>query len=158
MKRVEVRLSIGAVAPLLDMIKAVADDLREHVAVMITLTGEDADLRKVWRDDLLESQREDCDRLLSLFDKEFFAEGVVAFDRDNTEPVLRACAALRLRFRTTYLQKIADETLEALEADGTMVDLEETERKAFACFVFLDELQKILLRYLDPLAGDDDDE
>jgi hypothetical protein len=157
MKSVEVRLSIAAVAPLLDLIKAVADDLHDHVAVPLTLIGSDADLRDVWREELIQSQRDDCARLLSLFDTNFFSEGVVAFDRDNTEPVLRACAALRLRFRTTYLKKVADETLESIEADNSLGDLDAIEKKAFACFVFLDELQKILLKYLDPLAPDEDE-
>jgi hypothetical protein len=158
MKRVEVRLSIVAVAPLLDLIKAVADDLRENVAVPIALAGADAELSAVWRDELLQSQRDDCDRLFSLFDQEFFTEGVVAFDRENAEPVLRACAALRLRFRSHYLGKTSDDALEALEANSSMVELDEAEKKAFACFVFLDELQKIILKYLDPLSTDDDEE
>ena len=93
MKRVEVRLSIPAVAPLLDLIKAVADELRTTLAVPLALSDSDAELAAVWGEDLLESQRDDCDRLFSLFNQEFFSEGVVAFDRENAEPVLRACAA-----------------------------------------------------------------
>ena len=158
MKRVEVRLSIAAVAPLLDLIKAVADDLRIHVAVPVALVGSDVDFAEVWREELLKSQREDCDRLFSLFDQEFFTDGVVAFDRKNAESVLRACAALRLRFRGTHLKKITDEELEALEANSSMRQLDETGKKAFACFMFLDELQKIILKYLDPLTADEDEE
>lgn len=157
MKRVEVRLSISAVAPLLDLIKSVADELRVHLAVPLALSDNDAELAAVWRDDLLESQREDCDRLFSLFDQEFFKEGVVAFDRDNAEPVLRACAALRLRFRQTHLSAIPDDTLEALEASSAVGDFDEIVQKAFACFLFLDELQKIILKYLDPMADEDDE-
>lgn len=157
MKRVEVRLSIAAVAPLLDMIKAVADELRSHVAVPVALTGTDTDFTTLWREELLQSQRDDCDRLFSLFNQEFFTEGVVALDRDNAEAVLRASAALRLRFRSTLLERMSDEALEALEADSGLPGLDETEKKAFACFVFLDELQKIILKYLDPLSVDEDE-
>ncbi len=157
MKRVEVRLSIAAVAPLLDLIKAVADELRVHVAVPVTLVGSDVDFAEVWREELLKSQREECDRLFSLFDQEFFTEGVVAFDRDNAESVLRACAALRLRFRATHLKNITDEELEALEASSSMDRFDETEKKAFACFMFLDELQKIILKYLDPLSAEENE-
>lgn len=157
MKRVEVRLSIQAVAPLLDLIKAVADELRANLAVPPALSEADAELAAVWREDLLESQRDDCDRLFSLFDQEFFSEGVVAFDRDNAEPVLRACAALRLRFRGTRLAAIPDDTLEALEASSTMDGLGDDAQKAFACFMFLDELQKIILKYLDPMAVEEDE-
>ena len=157
MKRVEVRLSIAAVAPLLDLIKAAADELREHVAVPVALTGADTDFSDLWREDLLQSQRDDCDRMFSLFDQEFFSEGVIGLDRDNAEAVLRASAALRLRFRGTRLQRISDEALEALEADNGLSGLDEAEKKAFACFVFLDELQKIILKYLDPLSVDEDE-
>lgn len=157
MKRVEVRLSITAVAPLLDLIKSVADELRGILAVPLALSDADAELATVWSEDLLASQRDDCDRLFSLFDQEFFSEGVVAFDRDNAEPVLRACAALRLRFRATHLAKVPDDTLEALEASSTMGDLSESVQKAFACFLFLDELQKIILKYLDPMAVEEDE-
>jgi len=157
MKRVEVRLSIQAVAPLLDLIKAVADELRANLAVPLALSDADAELAEVWSEDLLVSQRDDCDRLFSLFDQEFFSEGVVAFDRDNAEPVLRACAALRLRFRATRLADIADDSLEALEASSTIVELDAEAQKAFACFMFLDELQKIILKYLDPMAVEEDE-
>jgi len=157
MKRVEVRLSIPAVAPHLDLIKAVADELRTTLAVPLALSDSDAELAAVWSEDLLESQRDDCNRLFSLFDQEFFSEGVVAFDRDNAESVLRACAALRLRFRSTRLAEIPDDTLEALEASNTMGELDETVQKAFACFMFLDELQKIILKYLDPMAVEEDE-
>lgn len=157
MKRVEVRLSIPAVAPLLDLIKAVSDELRVNLAVPLALSDSDAELASIWSEDLLESQRDDSDRLFSLFDSEFFSEGVVAFDRDNAEPVLRACAALRLRFRTTRLANISDDTLEALEANSSMGELDEASQKAFACFLFLDELQKIILKYLDPMAIEEDE-
>ncbi len=30
-------------------------------------------------------------------------------------------------------------------------------QKAFACFMFLDELQKIILKYLDPMAVEEDE-
>ena len=157
MKRVEVRLSIAAVAPLLDLMKTAADELREHVAVAVAPTGADAELAAVWREELLESQREDCDLLFSLFDQEFFTEGVIGLDRENAESVLRASAALRLRFRGTRLRRVSDESLETLEADSNLGDLDEAEKKAFACFVFLDELQKIILKYLDPLSVDEDE-
>lgn len=157
MKRVEVRLSIPAVAPLLDLIKAVADELRTQLAVPLALSDADAELATVWSEDLLASQRDDCDRLFSLFNQEFFSEGVVAFDRDNAEPVLRACAALRLRFRATRLAQIPDDTLEALESSSSLGNMDEAVQKAFACFLFLDELQKIILKYLDPMAVEEDE-
>jgi hypothetical protein len=125
--------------------------------VPLALCDADAELASVWGGDLLEAQRDDCDRLFSLFDQEFFSEGVVAFDRDNAEPVLRACAALRLRFRETRLANIPDDILEALESSSTMGGLGAEAQKAFACFMFLDELQKIILKYLDPMAVEEDE-
>jgi hypothetical protein len=38
-----------------------------------------------------------------------------------------------------------------------MGDLDEQVQKAFACFLFLDELQKIILKYLDPMTVEEDE-
>jgi len=47
-------------------------------------------------EELLAAQNEEVRVLLSLFDEEFFTDGVVAFDEDNAEVIVRACAAVRL--------------------------------------------------------------
>lgn len=87
MKRIEVRLSLAVVAPLLDVIKAAADSLGEGLAAPNRLADIEPDFRADWRSELLAAQNSEVAQLLALFDREFFANGVIAFDRENAEPV-----------------------------------------------------------------------
>ena len=94
MKRIEVKLSLGVVAPLLDVIKSAADTLEDDLAATLPLEQVDADLRDTWRSELVAAQNGDVAALLALFDSDFFANGVVNFDEDNSDSILRACAAV----------------------------------------------------------------
>ena len=148
MKQVEVRLNLDAVAPLLDVIKAAIDGLRGGLAVDQQLPAQDADLASHWHDGLRQSQGDDLDRLLALFDRDFFLTGQVVFDEENCEPILRACAAVRLRLRATHLQTLGDESLESGEVP--LDDLPEAQRRIFATYVFLATLQELIIQHLDP--------
>lgn len=147
MKRIEVKLSLPVVAPLLDVMKALADHLHNGLAAPQAMGGLDADLREAWLTDLMEAQSTDVQVLLSLFDEEFFSEGVIALDESNAEPVVRACAAVRLRLREKFLKGLADETLESSDVD--MNQLDEPVRKAFMCYLFLATLQELIIQHLD---------
>ena len=147
MKRIEVRLSLPVVAPLLDAIKAVSDALQNKLAAPLEMGEVDEDLREVWRDELLVSQNDDVAKLLAMFDSEFFSSGVIAFDEDNAEPVLRACAAVRLQLRQQYLKHVSDELLES--GDVEMDQMDEPLRKSFMCYLFLATLQELIIQHLD---------
>lgn len=147
MKRIEVKLSLGVVAPLLDVIKSAADSMDDELAAPQPLHGIDADLREVWHDDLVAAQNGDVQTLLALFNSDFFSSGVVSFDEDNADAILRACAAVRLRLRTRFIEDLPDETLESGEVD--LDALPEPTRKAFMCFLFLDTVQKLIIEHLD---------
>lgn len=147
MKRIEVKLSLPVVAPLLDVIKGLTDTLRRELAAPLAMNDLEPEFRSEWTADLLESQASDVGVLLALFDDEFFAEGVIALDESNAEPVVRACAAVRLRLRESYLKSIADETLESSEIE--LERLEEPVRKAFMCYLFLATLQELIIQHLD---------
>lgn len=147
MKRIEVKLALPVVAPLLDVIKELADGLRKNLAAPIALDDLDAEFRDAWVGELVTSQSEDVQRLLALFDDEFFREGVVAFDEENAECIVRACAAIRLRLREHYLKPVGDETLETGEVD--MTTLEEPLRRAFMCYLFLATVQELIIQHLD---------
>jgi hypothetical protein len=112
MKRIEVKLSLPVVAPLLDVIRQLADGLGQRLAAPQDLGDIDQEFRDAWVGDLLDGQSKDVKALLALFDDEFFAEGIVAFDEDNAEPIVRACAAVRLRLREVYLKGLDDDALE----------------------------------------------
>lgn len=147
MKRIEVRLALPVVAPLLDVIRDLAETLRHHLAAPIALEDLDADFREAWAAELLAGQQQEVDALLALFNDEFFHEGVVAFDEENAEVIVRACAAVRLQLRERFLKQLGDETLEGGEVD--MMSLAEPLRKAFMCYVFLATIQELIIQHLD---------
>jgi hypothetical protein len=147
MKRIEVKLSLEVVAPLLDVIKAAGDTLRAEPAAALPLEQLDPGLRDAWREELVAGQTEDVATLLALFDSDFFATGVVTFDADNAEPILRAAAAVRLRLREGPLAPLADEILESGEVG--LEALAPPLRRAFLCYLFLATLQELIIEHLD---------
>jgi hypothetical protein len=147
MKRIEVKLSLEVVAPLLDVIKATADSLEDELAAPNALQDLEPELRGTWRDELLLSQNEEVKQLLGLFDAEFFTTGVVAFDAANAEPIVRACAAIRLRLRERFLRSLNEEVLES--GDIELEALEEPARRAFMSYLFLATIQELIIQHLD---------
>jgi hypothetical protein len=147
MKRIEVKLSLPVVAPLLDLIKQTVDDLGGRLAAPQQLQDLDEELRAAWKGELLNEQNEECRRFLALFDREFFVSGTVAFDEANAESMLRACAAIRLRVRARELAGISDPVIEGGGAD--VAQLGEAAQKAFMCYVFLATLQELIIQHLD---------
>jgi len=147
MKRIEVKLSLPIVAPLLDVIKLLAGGLGQKLAAPQELGDIETEFRDAWVGELLQSQTADVAVLLALFDEEFFSEGVVAFDEENAEPIVRACAAVRLRLREVYLKGLGDDTLEG--GDVELEDLSEVVRKAFMCYLFLATVQELIIQHLD---------
>ena len=122
MKRIEVKLSLAVVAPLLDVIKQLAGGLGQKLAAPQELGDIDGEFRDAWVGELLVGQSADVQALLALFDDDFFSEGVVAFDEDNAEPIVRACAAVRLRLREVYLKGLGDDTGQGLDLVLRAVD------------------------------------
>ena len=148
MKRVEVKLNLEAVAPLLDVIKDAADDLRPTLAVKPAIPDQDEDFSEEWKRELLEGQNTDLAAFLALFGSEFFISGMVPLDANNREAILRACSAVRLRLREKHLRALGDEALESGETP--LDELTETQHRAFAAYVFLATLQELIVQHLDP--------
>lgn len=150
MKRVEVKLNLEVVAPLLDVIRAAADDLKPMLAVDPHLPADDVEFATSWTHELLSAQNSDVDAFLALFGAEFFTEGVVVLDSDNGEPILRACSAVRLRLREKHLLPLGDEALESGDVAPEKMTAEQ--RRAFGAYVFLANLQELIVQHLDPTA------
>ena len=148
MKRIEVKLSLQVVAPLLDVIKELAGGLRARLAAPPAVGDLEPEFAEAWSADLLAGQAADLGVLLGLFDENFFSESVIGLDATNAEPVLRGCAAVRLRLREKYLKEFGDETLET--SDVELAQLAEPVRKAFLCYLFLATLQELIIQHLDP--------
>ena len=121
--------------------------MRSQLAAPQHLQDLDQDLRGGWRDDLLRGQNDDCRRFLALFGGEFFAGGVVGFDESNAEPIVRACAAIRLQLREGELRDLPDETLESGNVDVSQ--FAPRLQKAFMCYVFLATVQELIIQHLD---------
>jgi hypothetical protein len=147
MKRIEVKLALPVVAPLLDVIKTLGDSLRTDLAAPLALQDLDPEFKAAWVDELLLAQNGEVATLLGLFDDEFFSEGVVAFDETNAEPIVRACAAVRLHLRERYLKPLGDDALEGGDVD--LMALAEPLRKAFMCYLFLATIQELIIQHLD---------
>lgn len=147
MRRIEVKLNLQVVAPLLDLMKETVGALDDRLAAPQHLQDLDEELRAGWQRDLLHGQNDDCRRFLALFDREFFAGGVVGFDEGNAEPVLRACAAIRLQLREGELRDLPDETLESGSIDVSQFG--SRLQKAFMCYVFLATVQELIIQHLD---------
>ena len=146
-KRVEVKLALPVVAPLLDVIKAAADSLDRQLAAPQAMEGFEAEFRDAWTGELLASQNEDVRTLLGLFDSEFFSSGVIGFDEDNAEAIVRACSAVRLRLRAQFLAGLTDEILEG--GDVELAKLGDEVRTAFMCYLFLATIQELIIQHLD---------
>jgi len=153
MKRIEVRLNLEVVAPLLDAIKEVSDVLQGKLAAPLDIGEVDVDMREFWRDELIGSQNGDIAKLLALFNKEFFSNGVIAFDAENAEPVVRACSAVRLRLREENLKSVTDEDLETGKVE--IDQLAEPMKKFFMCYLFLASIQELIIQHLDTLGEEE---
>ena len=147
MKRIEVKLAVPIVAPLLHVIREQAAGLRDGPVSSAGLPDADPELREAWTDELLQAQRTEVDALLGLFGDEFFREGIVAFDGDNAEVILRACAAVRLRLRENALQGLGDDVLETGELEVSR--LSPAVNRAFRCYIFLATVQEVIIQHLD---------
>lgn len=147
MKRVEVKLSLPVVAPLLDVIKGASDLLNARLAVPLAQLEADPEMREALNTELLGAQNADIRTLLALFDREFFSSGMIAFDEENAEPIVRACAAVRLQLREQYLKNFPDDALET--GDVELEELAEPLRRVFMCYVFLATIQELIIQHLD---------
>lgn len=148
MKRIEVKLSLPVVAPLLDLIKGLSDDLASRPAIPAeAVPATDPELGDSWTRELVAAQDADLKMLLALFGEDFFSEGKVYFDRNNAEAIARSCSAVRLRLRERYLKVLGDESLETGEIE--LDQLPEPARKAFMCYLFLATIQELIIQHLD---------
>lgn len=140
-------MSLPVVAPLLDVMKSTADSLTGRLAVSLEHVEVDDEMRETWNSELLGVQNSGVQSLLAMFNTEFFETGVIAFDEENAEPILRACAALRLHLRERHLKNFGDDSLES--GDVEIDDLEEPLKHVFMCYIFLATIQELIIQHLD---------
>lgn len=152
MRQIDIKLNLAAVAPLLDVVKSVGDSLDKELAAPQQLEGIDAELRDAWHEELITGQNADVATLLGLFDSDFFSNGTISLYEGQTDPILRACAAVRLRLREKHLANL---TNEALENDEVRPDeMPDDESRAFLCYLFLAKISEVIVEHFDPLASE----
>jgi hypothetical protein len=146
-KLIVVTLSLPVVAPLLDVIKAAADRMAGATAAPTGLGDLDAEMQSEWTSELLAAQNAEVRDFLALFDEEFFANGRISFKAANAEPMIRACASVRLNLRAGPLAGLPNEVLETGEV--ALEALAEAVRKAFMTYLFLATIQELIIQHLD---------
>lgn len=154
MKKVEIKLKRSAIAPLLDFMKPLANELGRELAVEPHLPEDvDSELAEAWRRDLLESLGNDVAAVLDLFGRRFFEEGTIEISPGNAESVLRAAAAIRLRLRERFLKNFSDEALENGRIDHGKMSWDE--QRGYASYLFLATIQEVVIEHLDEIERDD---
>lgn len=151
MKRVEIKLSQPIVAPLLDFVKPIAEELHDEVVIELRFPDTDPHFQEAWKEDLVEGQTMDAKVFMGLFGSEFFETGTIVVDETNADSVLRATAAIRLKLRIAFLSDVSDEVLESGEVPFD--DLGQREQQAYACYLFLATVQEIVIQHLDIAGG-----
>lgn len=146
MKRIEVTLNVGVVAPLLDIIQPVVEMLKSETAFAPDMPLSDVDLEGLWREGLIHTQVEDCAKLMGMFDSEFLNTGKIALTHENADAILRASAAIRLKLREGALKEMSDEMLEEGAVD--IETLGPDEQGGFRAYIFLATLQEIVIKHL----------
>ncbi len=147
MSRIELRLKLELVAPLLDFIKPVLDLLETEAALALPVIDDDDELEDIWRDGLINTQIEDRGFLMDLFGAPFLETGHLNVDLDDADRILRAASAIRLKVREKFLGDLSDAALEGGEFD--YASLKESERKGFEVYLFFASFQEIIIRHLD---------
>ncbi|HLS27004.1 MAG TPA: hypothetical protein VK041_00010 [Opitutales bacterium] len=147
MKKIEIKLSQGVVAPLLDFVKTVRESLRDELVVGVDFSDSDPELQEIWREDLLEALGGDLTVFMALFDRDFFESGKIVIDEESADGVLRAAAALRLKIRTDFLTSVTDEVLE--QGDVPFQEMSLQEQQAYGCYLFLATIQEVVIQSIN---------
>ena len=151
MKTIDLKLSLPVVAPLLDLMKQAGASLKNTLAAPLRIEDIDPDFREFWTAELMEGQTAELTLFFALFNDAFYANGVVRVCENKSEPILRACTALRLELRRSQLAGLSDALLESGGVD--VETLAEPQRSSFLAYVFLATMQELIIQKLE--GGED---
>lgn len=153
MRRIDIKLSLPVVAPLIDLMRESSVALRGSLASPFAIDSLDNDMREIWSEDLLQSQNLEIKKLLDLFDSEFFSSGILRVDEEHSDGVMRATSALRLQLRRGPLRTLSDVELQDSRLDPEK--LPEKVQPPFLCYVFLASLQELLIENMSGPAPEE---
>jgi hypothetical protein len=146
MKRIDVTLNVGVIAPLLDFLKPVLKALEKETAFAPEMAEADRELAGLWREGLIHTQVNDCRIFMKLFDAEFLNSGKIVITEENADAVLRATSAIRIKLRVGVLAGVSDHDIR-----NDCVNLgavSENERAGYAALLLMKQLQDVVLEHL----------
>ena len=148
MPTIYVKLSPVFLAAFTDLV----EKLSRHASLQLSVPlngpeADDEDMLEAWKAGLLETVRDDCERLLHVLKDTGLGQQPVKLSEDDAIKVLRASSAVRLKIQQHFLKQFSDEVLETVGLDFHELDPEM--QQIYGCYVFLAELQETLVRQLD---------
>jgi len=146
MKRIDVSLNVGMIAPLLDFLQPVLQALRHETAFAPEMAEADRELAGLWREGLIHTQVNDLQIFMRLFDAEFLNSGQITVTEENADAVLRATAAIRIKLRATTLKGISDDDIRNRTVKVGAIS--EEERTAYAALSLMFQIQDVVLEHL----------
>lgn len=158
MRQIEIRLDPALVESLMETIKPVIGKLGSELAIPAELPEDDELMEDFWKNDLLNSQREELEVVSELFGDEFMRSGRAVIDPQDMDKVVRACSAIRLKLRETMLSQVSDRQLEEGDLEGVKwTDVLQIGYAAYALFASLQELVIAQISNPDPSEEADPD-
>ena len=152
MLEIELDLDPQILAVAIELIFEMTSSVGDSLAVIVEGVDEDPDLEEAWKAGLLEDLKNDMKGLFELLKADSLAQGKLVVSEMDAEAALRASSAVRLKVKSLFLSSICEEALE----NGTIDfdELEPSQQRGFACYLFLASLQGVILQALDPTLGD----
>jgi hypothetical protein len=147
MNRLEFRLDIQSVLPLLEHVKPLMKDLANELATPNAPPDEDELMSDFWSKDLLTSQRKDIASIAELFDDEFLNTGSATVEEEDADLVLRGCSAMRLKLRERSLEAFSDQALENGELE--IGDFDQEQRIGYAAYALFASMQELIISQLE---------
>lgn len=109
---------------------------------------DDPELAQAWRESLHDALVQDCLAIQGFIQKDHFGKKTVYLNTQEVEAMLRVCASIRLKIHSIHLSDIPDEALECGDVDYS--ELPPQKLNAFSIYIFLANLQEILVDHLMP--------
>lgn len=138
--------------PFLILLREFTDDMTSQIVRNPPLHAEEPEdddlLADINRGDLLQMIRSDMEHLKFIMKDDRLGTSAIHLEEPIAEPIARAASAMRLHIRELFLSEISDKELEGIGPD--IEDLSRQTQKAYACYLFLANLQEAILYALEP--------
>lgn len=149
MPEIQFRISPVFLVTFTELVETLTRQVGLQLAVQVNgPEDEDEIMLEAWRDSLIHSVREDCEKLLSLFKDTGFGQQNVIISEEVALGILRACSAVRLKIQQLFLKKFDESELEEGNLDFHQLDPDT--QQVYACYVFLAGLQETLVQEIEP--------